>query len=154
MSHSLYLTRAFDADYLEREFKRLVLDDPAVALDINNDILVGTGLSGALSLSALRARLGVEIAIVRKHGDSDHAHYSIESTLELFDRRWLFVDDLISSGSTQVRVQKAMKPYGGQYLGEFLYNPPDGYVATSAKLSLVKHYVKPEFKNPLALLDI
>lgn len=129
MSHSTYLSHAFDADYLEREFKRLILSDPA----IEYDLLVGTGLSGSLSLSALRARLGVDIAIVRKPGDSEHAHYKIESTRDPYGAKWLFVDDLISSGATQSRVIRAMEGQQGEFKGSFLWNPPDGYVSDHAK---------------------
>lgn len=137
MSHSQYLTRAFDPDYLEREFKRLVSDDPAV----DYDVLVGTGLSGALALSALRARIpGLPIALIRKASDSEHAMYQVESTIELQSEpvRWLFVDDLVSSGSTLDRVKRVMRAQfpGSKYVGRFLYNPSTFRVSNEASLTL------------------
>ncbi len=138
MSHSQYLTRAFDPDYLESEFKRLVVSDPAVEYDV----LVGIGLSGALALSALRARIpDLPIAIIRKDRDSEHATYRIESTIDLdFSRntRWIFVDDLISSGETLRKVKRTMAARypSSKYAGTFLYNPSTYRVDDAGRLNL------------------
>lgn len=62
------------------------------------DTLVGTGLSGALVVPPLARALRKRYLVVRKPDDkSNHSSYPAEGDL---GKRWLFVDDLIASGST------------------------------------------------------
>lgn len=127
MRHTEYLTNAFRPHYLESEFKRLVPAD-------SFDLLVGTGLSGTLALATLRARLGVEIAILRKDRDDTHSRYKLESTADPEGARWIFVDDLIDMGDTRARVTTHMAGYNGSvYVGDFLYSPSNVRTTKHAK---------------------
>lgn len=67
------------------------------------DTLVGTGVSGAVIVPTLARLLGVDFAIVRKENDGTHGWNKIEGVM---GKKWLFVDDLVSSGTTVRRVQK------------------------------------------------
>ena len=93
--------------------------------DVQPDTLVGTGLSGALILPTLARVLDVKFLVVRKPNDGSHSWTNAEGDL---GQRWLFVDDLIDSGSTLRRVQegvrKAASNNGGwqtDYVGAYLY---------------------------------
>lgn len=93
------------------------------------DTLVGTGLSGALVIPPLAEALGKKWLVVRKPEDGSHASYPAEGQL---GRRWIFVDDLISSGKTKRRVLDAVATivadgwrngeWETAYVGDYLYN--------------------------------
>lgn len=88
------------------------------------DTLVGTGLSGALIIPRLAKELGADWLIMRKPDDGTHSSYPAEGAL---GKRWLFVDDCISTGSTYARVFNAIKDIKATYkhrcshAGVFLY---------------------------------
>jgi adenine/guanine phosphoribosyltransferase-like PRPP-binding protein len=91
---------------------------------IDYDTLIGTGLSGALAVPALARAVGCSWAVVRKDGDCSHSGNAVEGTV---GRRWVFVDDLISSGDTRARVRAAMQLFSEmndfetEYVGDYLY---------------------------------
>ena len=90
------------------------------------DTLVGRGLSGALVVPYVARALGLRWAIARKEGDGSHSSECIEGTL---GRRWVFVDDLISSGNTltktiiSVNVTADKVGYETTFLGAITYAP-------------------------------
>ena len=63
------------------------------------DTLVGTGQSGALAIPGLARELGKHFLIVRKQSDLKSSHSNLE-WIGRMGRRWVFVDDFISSGAT------------------------------------------------------
>lgn len=67
------------------------------------DLIVGTGLSGALMVPLLARATKKRFVIVRK-GESTHSTSAIEGYAE-FQDRWIFVDDFMETGSTRKRVQ-------------------------------------------------
>lgn len=69
------------------------------------DTFIGTGLSGALAIPNLAHHFGKHWAIVRKDNDNSHGAFRVEGTI---GSRWMFVDDLISSGSTLYKVIKTL----------------------------------------------
>jgi hypoxanthine phosphoribosyltransferase len=72
---------------------------------IDYDTMVGTGLSGSLVIPMLARHLGKYWAIVRKNEPS-HSSNPIEGRI---GRKWIFVDDFVSSGKTRNTVQNAMR---------------------------------------------
>lgn len=121
------ITRAY---YLED-----AMDDPIALIhqleeDLSSfeapDTLIGRGLSGALFVPMLADALGLHWAVVRKKGDGSHSHEPIEGTI---GERWLFVDDLIASGSTLAITRQAVhahcKKYGHEteFVGAWTYAP-------------------------------
>lgn len=70
------------------------------------DTLIGVGVSGAVIVPTLARLLGVKFAIVRKENDGSHGWNKIEG---LVGFKWLFVDDLVSSGATVRRVERMMR---------------------------------------------
>jgi hypothetical protein len=90
------------------------------------DTLVGRGLSGALVVPYVARALGLRWAIARKDNDGSHSSECIEGTI---GRRWVFVDDLISSGNTltktiiSVNVTADKVGYETQFLGAITYAP-------------------------------
>ena len=90
------------------------------------DTLVGRGLSGALVVPYVARALGLRWAIARKEGDGSHSSECIEG---MIGRRWVFVDDLISSGNTltktiiSVNVTADTVGYETQFLGAITYAP-------------------------------
>lgn len=85
------------------------------------DTLVGTGVSGAVIVPTLARLLGVDFAIVRKENDGSHGWHKIEGVM---GERWLFVDDLVSSGATVRRVQQLIQEMFPQSVavGAYLYH--------------------------------
>lgn len=64
---------------------------------IKCDTLVGRGMSGAIAVPLLARHFGKHWAVVRKPKDETHSEYKIEGEI---GERWLFVDDLLSTGNT------------------------------------------------------
>ena len=91
---------------------------------VDYDTLIGTGLSGALAVPALARAVGCKWAVVRKDGDGSHSGNAVEGTV---GRRWVFVDDLISTGQTRLRVRESMAQFScdnnfdTEYVGDYLY---------------------------------
>lgn len=85
------------------------------------DTLVGVGVSGAVIVPTLARLLGVHFAIVRKDNDGTHGWHKVEG---MVGEKWLFVDDLVSSGGTVRRVIWVMAdifPHS-QPVGSYLYH--------------------------------
>lgn len=114
----------------------MLLDQAADRLqDVDFDTIVATGLSGTIFAGLLAQRLGKHLIIVRKADDaSTHSSNRIEGIL---GKRWLFVDDLISSGNTLRHVVKQVElvagrgsvrdwmdepPFATEWVGTYLYN--------------------------------
>jgi orotate phosphoribosyltransferase len=75
------------------------------------DLMVGTGVSGALAIGMLAFALQKRFVIVRKENDGSHSSHPIEGLVASGDR-WLFVDDFISTGKTFRRCSDAMQSIG------------------------------------------
>ena len=84
------------------------------------NLLVGRGLSGAMVVPALAARMGLEWAMVRK-ADRSHSKLKVEiSGMPADGARIVIVDDLICSGNTVKEIIKQMKSYTRPWSCEFL----------------------------------
>lgn len=87
------------------------------------DTFVGTGISGTVAALRLSRMMDKRYLLVRKPNDGTHSSKSAEGTL---GKRWVFVDDLIASGRTLVRVWNKVKSYNSygfksEFAGVFLY---------------------------------
>lgn len=95
--HSIYLTSAlFDFEGVKERFVQAMKSEK-----VKYDTMVGTGLSGALIVPQLARELDKHFMIVRKEAEDHHSSIVLEGKL---GKRWLFVDDLISTGTTAQRV--------------------------------------------------
>lgn len=93
------------------------------------DLLVCIGTSGSLFVSALRMVSNIPTLILRKRNDNSHNHtghmlYNVESHTEAIGKRFLFVDDNISSGMTVHGVRDRVDSLGGKLVGCYLYEAP------------------------------
>jgi hypothetical protein len=89
-----YMNRAHNPKEIAEVARLLLKHHPE---KLRFDTLVGTGLSGAIVIPPLARSLRKKFLLIRKDGDSSHSSYPAEGVL---GRRWLFVDDFVSSGST------------------------------------------------------
>lgn len=115
---------------------RKVLAQARLHLDPQNyDTLVGTGLSGAILIPRLAGSLRKNWLMVRKPGDGSHSFSLAEGTL---GSRWVFVDDLIDSGTTFDRVTDAVKDicesrkHKTTFVGAYLYQRGGQWQSPSA----------------------
>lgn len=69
---------------------------------VDFDTLVGTGFSGGVVIPALALALGKRYVLIRK--DSDDSHHGGGRLIGSLGKRWIFVDDFVSSGRTRDRV--------------------------------------------------
>lgn len=101
------------------------------------DTLVGRGLSGALIVPFVARALDKHWLIVRKGNDGSHSGELAEGTL---GHQWLFMDDLIGSGSTLLATIKGVRQlcysvgYTTELVGAYTYAPP--IVRTYTELDL------------------
>jgi adenine/guanine phosphoribosyltransferase-like PRPP-binding protein len=117
-SVSYYLKDSFtNFDHIVSRFNEEV--------EVSYDTIIGTGLSGALLIPRLATELGCWWAIVRKENDGSHTDLRIEGHI---GDEWLFVDDLIDTGSTLKRVkgivESELEEAGveSQFMGSVTYN--------------------------------
>ncbi len=93
--------------------------------DLDFDTIVGTGFSGGVVIPALAMALGVNYVLIRK--DTDDSHHGAGRMLGTLGKRWLFVDDFTSSGSTRRRVLEKIedvldgRDFDSTYVGDYLY---------------------------------
>jgi orotate phosphoribosyltransferase len=93
-----YMDQAvFDlAEVIETAQKRLA--------DVEFDTMVGTGFSGGIVIPSLALAMGKKFVLIRK--ETDDSHHGKGRLLGELGERWIFVDDLVSSGMTRKRVIK------------------------------------------------
>lgn len=98
-----YLGEAETSRGLERLVDRIGND----LRDVDFDTLVATGVSGTIIVPALALSLGKKFVIVRK--EHDDSHHGAARLVGQMGHRWIFVDDLISSGKTRRYVLNRVK---------------------------------------------
>lgn len=92
--------------------------------DVDFDTLVGTGFSGALVVPMLASAMDKNFILVRKPNDGSHHSGRLIGNL---GRRWIFVDDFVSSGATRKRVRdeiadNAEGKFHTLYVGDYTYH--------------------------------
>jgi len=93
--------------------------------DVDFDTLVGTGFSGSVVIPALALAMGKKFVLIRK--ETDDSHHGKGRLLGELGKRWIFVDDFVSSGRTRLRViekiEDAKKEYEttSEMVGEYMY---------------------------------
>jgi hypothetical protein len=118
LTHCEYFDRAIE------DFEGIVADARAVLQEVDYDTIIGRGLSGALVVPGLARALGKHWAIARKSGDGSHSASEVEGTL---GRRWIFVDDFVSSGRTRRAAKDTVqkfcerKRHLTEYVGTWTY---------------------------------
>jgi orotate phosphoribosyltransferase len=97
--------------------------------DVDFDTLVGTGFSGGVVVPALALAMGKKFVLIRK--ETDDSHHGKGKILGQLGARWVFVDDLVSSGRTRARViekiARAAKDSSAatEMIGQYLYQSWD-----------------------------
>lgn len=100
-------TALFRTYYFDEALRDLpgVIDRCRQALrGVEFDTIVGTGFSGGVVIPALAMSMGKKFVLIRKEGDDSH-HGGGRLVGEL-GKRWIFVDDFVSTGRTRERVIK------------------------------------------------
>lgn len=111
-----YMNTVHDNQRLYENFKRYA---PS-----NADTVVGLGLSGVIAVTKIGEKFGLNTLAVRKENDGSHARNWGEGDL---GKRWVFVDDLMSSGATFRRAYTAvsgiLEEYNetSEFLGAYFY---------------------------------
>lgn len=94
--------------------------------NVDFDTFVATGLSGAVVAPILARELGKHFLIVRKA--DDHSTHSSKRGVGRLGKRWIFVDDLVSSGNTRRHVKESVD----RFLRELADNGGSMYVPGDA----------------------
>lgn len=117
--------RSFTSAYMDvmHDEDELLLRAKEYLEGVEFDTFVGTGISGTVAALRLSRLMDKRYLLVRKPNDGTHSSKSAEGTL---GKRWVFVDDLVASGRTLVRVWNKMKSYNNwefqsEFAGVFLY---------------------------------
>lgn len=103
MTDTMFLSTGYMDTALDPEGLAAVIDRAKKALaDVDFDTMVGTGFSGGVVIPALAMAMGKSFVLVRK--EEDTSHHGPGRLLGHLGRRWIFVDDFISTGKTRQRV--------------------------------------------------
>jgi adenine/guanine phosphoribosyltransferase-like PRPP-binding protein len=102
---------------------RIKLDNAVKTLDgLDFDAIAFQGMSGALFASPLSLRINKPIIMVRKESDKNHSGLRAEGYQAT--KKYLFVDDFISSGKTFDHVKEVLNSFApdAQCIGTYVYN--------------------------------
>lgn len=88
------------------------------------DTFVGTGMSGVLVVPVLARAMHKNMFIVRKYAEQQNAHTDLAWVGRL-GRRWVFVDDFISTGDTLRQVRESVRAAVWRYCNSFSRRPGD-----------------------------
>lgn len=122
-------TLIFSSTYFDRAVEDLsgVIETAKAELaDVDFDTFVATGLSGTIVTPALALAMGKHFLILRK--ENDDSHHGGGRPVGWLGRRWIFVDDFVSSGKTFERVCRVVdliireKAFATEHVGNYLYN--------------------------------
>jgi len=125
---SLWATSTHIRPALDHSLRRNLVSSAKVVLQssgLDYDMLVVTGVSGCIFGASLADALGMPLCIVRKDEvPASHSGRIVEGPDDDDTPiKWLFVDDLMSTGATYIRVQQKIKLRYTQsvHVGVFLY---------------------------------
>lgn len=110
MVRSTYLEKLFNKE----AFKKTLFEAAKVARELQKDeatrfdAIAFTGNSGAIFAGALAVKINTNMILVRKPNESSHAGGAIVEGDDR-DKRYLIVDDFISSGDTIKRIVREIK---------------------------------------------
>lgn len=130
-------TASFYGDLPLRDSKSALRRAREVLKDVDFDTVVATGMSGIPLATLIGHTMRKHVLLVRKA--DDHSNHHGHSVVGRLGRRWIFVDDFISSGGTMRRCQQAVKDLEeGSYpkkepstfVGRYLFNNRDGLTAS------------------------
>jgi orotate phosphoribosyltransferase len=112
-SHAFYLEACLERDKTDRYLRKAV----RVLKDIDFDAIAFRGMSGALIAPLLAHKLGKTLIMVRKRGVDCHSGHCVEG--DRGARRWIIVDDFISSGHTVETIKEEVDNWmdGAEFLG-------------------------------------
>ncbi len=85
------------------------------------DGIVISGYSASLIGPIIAYKMKKHVAVVSKESETRHSSYICEG---YHHQRWLFIDDLVSSGRTLKRVVDGVKEIEGSVVGVALYMTP------------------------------
>lgn len=125
-----YDSRYYASDMFSRP--EMIINDYLEKLHTlpEHDTLIGTGISGSVVAGILAVVTGKMYAVVRKRGEHAHSDRSVEG---MVGERWIFVDDFIASGATQMRVIKTMAEVtSAEFMGTWLFRSPHFQPPTQA----------------------
>lgn len=105
------------------DVESLVEEARSALENVDFDTMAGRGLSGSLIIPVLARELGKHFFIVRKTEESSHTDALGEGRM---GRRWVFVDDFVSSGATRNAVRETVDEFcrnrwSTEFIGSYLY---------------------------------
>jgi adenine/guanine phosphoribosyltransferase-like PRPP-binding protein len=109
------------------------------------DTIVATGISGISVGPMVASILGKQIAIIRKPGERRYSEFKVEFVGALehsIPGLWVFLDDLLVTGTTFQRVVKVMKAKKSSCIGIALYN-------TNLKVGYLTGYLGDKIDVPI-----
>lgn len=98
---------------------------------IDFDTIVGTGFSGGIVIPALAIKMDKKFVLIRKEGDD--SHHGGGRLVGQLGRRWVFVDDFVSSGRTRRRVIGKIADAASEEMlstlmvGQYMYQNKTGF---------------------------
>lgn len=124
-----YLNQVYNLSEFVHTVKQTIAKAREVMVHTPFDSIAFTGTSGAAMAYILSSELGVHLICIRKETDNSHyvrGHGLLEGNVSA--KRYLFVDDFISSGSTfrTVREIIASKMPTAKCIGGLMYAAPPG----------------------------
>lgn len=119
--------RTYYFDKATQDLSDVVVRAHGELAHIDFDTIVGTGFSGGIVIPALALSMDKKFVLIRKEGDD--SHHGGGRLVGQLGRRWIFVDDFVSSGRTRSRVMGkisdalADRGENATFVGQYLYQP-------------------------------
>lgn len=100
--HASYLDCCFNPKKQSKAIKRI----KEQLKDIDFDAFIVTGMSGVIMGSVVARSMKKQLTVVRKSSDGTHSNYPVENFI---DGKYVFLDDLVATGSTFNIVKQKLK---------------------------------------------
>lgn len=123
-------------------------------INIKFDSIAVQGYSCTVISSAVAALMNKEIIVVRKKGEKRHSGAEVEGVVQ--GKKYIIIDDFVSTGATVRRIIDMVGADGGEFVGLFTYQSiyntvPEGledYVKKEQLLTRRAYVLKPYIEVP------
>lgn len=146
----------------------VAVDEPGTVIEraridlanVDFDTFVATGLSGASVATLLAHALGKNYLLIRK--PDDMSTHDSNRAVGILGKRWLFLDDFVSSGRTRRRVHEQLRdmlqdrplcdydattrtwayhePFATEYVGDYHYARNDGQFVPASDINIEDYF--------------
>ena len=141
----VYTRHNYFSQHAIADSKKFVRAARKALKDVDFDTIVVTGLSGMGAGSILAHSMGKNLFVIRKQGEQAH---DWRPAFGAMGQKWIFIDDLLDSGSTYRKVQEHMANASKDDSFEMWDSNKGAYITIKPEFVGAYYYVGMEWTKP------